>query len=207
MADAKLTALSATTSLSTDDLLYVVDDPGGTPASKKITAANVKIFMGSGQTLCRFGPLDNEPPATNYATLDTRNGHPVLDFDTTTQESAIFTGILPRSYAGGGITVYVHWAATSATSGTIGWDVAFERIGDSQQDIDSDGFATAQTITATTVPGTSGHVDITNVAVTDGANIDSIAAGEVFRLRIRRDVANDSAAGDAELVYVELKET
>jgi hypothetical protein len=163
--------------------------------------------MATGNTLLTFLPQANEPPATDYATLDVRNGHPCLDFDSTTQESAIFTGILPRHYAGGGVTVYVHWAATSATSGTIGWDVSFERIGDSQQDVDADGFATAQVITAATVPGTSGHVDITNVAVTNGANMDSVAVGELFRLRIRRDVATDDAAGDAELFAVELKET
>jgi hypothetical protein len=163
--------------------------------------------VASGQTLLIFTALHNEPPSANFATLDTRNSHPCLDFDTTTQEIAIFRGILPRNYSGGGITVYVHWAATSAITGTIGWDVAFERIGDSQQDIDSDGFASAQTVTATTVPGTSGHVDITNVAFTDGAQMDSIAVGEMFRLRVRRDVANDSAAGDAELFCVELKES
>ena len=163
--------------------------------------------MASGNTLITLTALHNEPPATNFATLDSRNGHPCLDFDPTTQEAAIFRGILPRNYAGGGITVYVHWAATSATSGTGGWDVAFERIGDGSQDIDADSFATAQVITAATVPGTSGLVDITNVAVTDGANIDSIAVGEMFRLRIRRDVATDTAAGDLEVYAVELKET
>ncbi len=161
----------------------------------------------SGNSLLILCPGGNEPPAANFATPDTRNLHPVLDFDTTTQEAAIWTCVLPRHYAGGGITVYLHWAATSATSGTIGWDVAFERIGDSQQDLDSDGFASAQTVTAATVPGTSGHVEITNVAVTNGANMDSIAVGESFRIRVRRDVANDNAAGDAELVAVELKET
>lgn len=163
--------------------------------------------MASGDTLCVFGPQDNEPPASNYATLDTRNSNLVLAFDASTQEVACFKTVLPRHYAGGGITVYVHHAAASATSGTIGWDVAFERIGDGSQDIDSDGFATAQTITAATVPGTSGHVDIVNVAVTDGANIDSIAVGEVFRLRVRRDVSNDTATGDAHLLAIELIET
>ena len=164
--------------------------------------------MASGNTLAIFTPLQNEPPASNYATFDTRNGHPVLDFDDTTQEAAVFTGVMPRHYGAGGITVYVHWAATSATTGTVGWDVTFERVGDGSQDIDSDGFATAQTITAVTVPGTSGHVDITNVAITAGsAGTDDIAAGESYRLRIRRDVANDTATGDAELVGVELKET
>lgn len=163
--------------------------------------------MASGNTLLIFRAQDQEPPSSNFATFDTRNSHPVLDFDDTTQEAAIFTGILPRHYAGGGITFYLHWAATSATSGTGGWDVSVESIGNGSQDIDSDGFATAQTVTAATVPGTSGHVSITNVAITDGANIDSIAVGEAFRVRVRRDVANDTATGDLELLAVELKET
>ena len=162
--------------------------------------------MASGDTLIVFHPYQAEQPATNYATFDLRNTHPVLDFDQTTQETVYFSSVMPRHYAGGGITVSVHWS-TPATTGTIGWDVSFERIGDSQQDIDADGFATAQTITAVTVPGTSGHVDITSVAVTNGANMDSVAVGEVFRLRIRRDVANDTAADDAELLMVELRET
>lgn len=164
--------------------------------------------MASGQTLGTWTADQGASfPATNYATFDTRNTHPCYDFDPTTQETIYLRFILPRHYAGGGITVYVHWAATSATSGTGGWDVSFERIGDAQQDLDSDGFATAQVITAATVPGTSGHVKITNVAVSNGANMDSIAVGELFRLRIRRDVANDDAAGDLELAGVELKET
>jgi hypothetical protein len=163
--------------------------------------------MATGNTLLVWRSADNEPPAANYATLDTRNGHLVLDFDDTTQEIAVFTAVLPRHYAAGGITVYLHWAATSATTGTVGWDVAFERIGAGSQDIDSDGFATAQTVTATTVDATSGNVKITNVAIANGANIDSIAVGEAFRVRVRRDVASDTATGDAELLAVELKET
>lgn len=163
--------------------------------------------MATGNTLCVFHPLGAEFPATNFATLDTRNNHTCLDFDTTTGETAYWSSVLPRNYAGGGITVYVHYAATSAITGTIGWLVAFERIGDGSQDVDADGFAGNQTITAVTVPGTSGFVDIVNVAVTDGANIDSIVVGELFRLSVVRDVANDSAAGDAEVYAVELKET
>jgi hypothetical protein len=163
--------------------------------------------MASGNTLLIFTALHNAPPASNPATFDTENGTPVLEFDTTTQEIAIFLGVLPRHYASGGVTVYVHWAADTATTGTIGWDVAFERIGDGSQDITADGFASAQTVTAATVPGTAGLVDITNVAFTDGAQMDSVAVGESFRLRVRRDVANDSAAGDAQLLAVEIKET
>lgn len=42
MTDTKVSALTAITSATTDDLLYIVDDPGGTPASKKITFDNLQ---------------------------------------------------------------------------------------------------------------------------------------------------------------------
>lgn len=162
--------------------------------------------MASGDTLAIFGPLQNEPPAANYATFDTRNTtspHPVLDFDQTTAESALFSSILPRNYAGGGITAYVHWTA-DPVAGTVGWTVEFERM---NTDLDADSFAAAQTITAATVNGTSGIITVTNVAVANGAAMDSIAVGEAFRVRLTRDVGNDNAAGDANFVAMELKET
>lgn len=163
--------------------------------------------MSSGDTLLIFHPHNNEPPNASYATFDTRNSHPVLDFDDSANEDAVFTGILPRSYSGNGITVYIHYAMSSATAGDVDWDVAFERIGDQQQDIDADGFAAAQSVDNTTVPGTSGLVDIVSIDFTHGAQIDSIAVGESFRIKVTRDAVSDTAVGDAELVMVELKET
>jgi hypothetical protein len=163
--------------------------------------------MASGDTLAIFLPQMNEPPASNAATLDERNAHPTLDFDDTTNEDAVFAAVMPQRYAGSGVTVLLHYAMSSATSGDIDWDVSFERVGDQQQDIDSDSFAAAQSVDNTTVPGTSGNVDIVSVAFTDGAQMDSVAAGEKFRLKVTRDAASDTATGDAELVAVELRET
>lgn len=163
--------------------------------------------MASGDTLLLFHPYNNEPPSSNFATLDVRNLHPVLDFDATTNESAVFTGIMPRHYSGSGITVYLHYAMTSAESNTVDWDVAFERIGDQQLDIDGDSFESVNSVDDTTVPETTGLVDIVSVAFTDGADMDSVAIGEAFRLKVTRDAASDDAAGDAELLMVELKET
>ncbi len=163
--------------------------------------------MASGDTLLIFTPLHNEPPAANAATIDLRNQRPVLDFDPTTNESAVLGSVMPRNYAGGGVTVYLHYAMSSATANTIDWDVAFERVGDQQLDIDADSFAAVNSVDNTTVPGTSGNVDIVNVPFTDGADMDSVAVGEAFRLQVSRDAPNDSATGDAELVRVEVKET
>ena len=207
MADTKITALTADTAPTTDDLLVSVDDAGGTPVNKKVTIASLQVLLAKTLNALTFFPADNEPPASNYATLDTRNGHLVLDFDDTTGESAIFTGVLPRSYGGNGLTVEIGYSMTSATSGTCGWLVDFERIGDSQQDIDSDGFTgSPTTVTAVTVPGTSGHVDVVSANVANGTAMDSIAAGELFRIKITRDVANDNAVGDAELNWLRVRE-
>jgi len=165
--------------------------------------------MASGDTLVVFTALNNEPPSSDYATVDTRNGHVVLDFDDgSDNESAIFSGVMPQHYAGTtGVTVYLHYSMTSATSGTVDWDVSFERIGDGQQDIDSDSFAAANSVDDTTVPGTSGHVDVVSVAFTNGADMDSVAKGESFRVKVTRDSASDDASGDAELYKIELRET
>lgn len=163
--------------------------------------------MASGDTLIVFTAQDNVPPSSNYATLDLRNNHLVLDFDDATNESAVFQGVMPRHYGGDGLTVYIHYAMASAESGDVDWDVALERIGDQQQDIDADGFAAANSVDNTTVPGTSGLVDIVSVTFTDGADMDSIAVGEAFRMKVTRDAASDTATGDAELYAVEVKET
>jgi hypothetical protein len=41
MADKKITQLDAVTSVTSDDLFLIVDNPSGTPTSKKVTTANV----------------------------------------------------------------------------------------------------------------------------------------------------------------------
>jgi len=164
--------------------------------------------MASGDSLLIFGPLHNEPPSSNPATFDTRNQHPVLDFDATTNESAVFSAVMPQHYAGTtGVTVYIHYGMSSATADTVDWDAAFELIGDQDLDIDGDSFAAVNSVDDTTVPGTSGLVDIVSIAFTDGVDMDSVEAGDGFRLKITRDASSDDAAGDAELVFVEIRET
>jgi hypothetical protein len=164
--------------------------------------------MASGDTLLVFTPLHNEPPSANAATIDLRNYHPVLDFDAATNESAVFSAVMPQSYAGTtGVTVYIHYSMSSAEANTIDWDVAFERIGDQQLDVDGDSFAAVNSVDNTTVPGTTGLVDVVSVAFTDGADMDSVAVGELFRIKLTRDAVSDDAAGDAEMHAIEIRET
>lgn len=161
--------------------------------------------MASGNTLAVFSPGEYEAPTGQFATLDKRNARFLLNFDSSTQETALWTSIMPGYYSTGAISPYVHWAAASATTGTIGWDVALERVQSGIHNIDTDGFSTAQIITAIEVPA-SGLDLITNTSIT-GGNLDGILPGELYRFRLRRDVANDTAPGDAQVLGVELRET
>jgi len=164
--------------------------------------------MASGNTLIVFTPRCNEPPSSNAATPDVRNGHPVLDFDDTTDEAAVFSGVMPRHYAGGGVTVYAtgSWTSDTTNTHTSQLEVSFERIGDAQQDVDADGFAAAKDLTLT-VPATSGLTDVGSVAFADGAEMDQVAAGELFRLKLALDASDSTHTGDFELHAVEIKET
>ena len=166
--------------------------------------------MASGDTLAVFTPYQNEPPATIYATIDTRNAHPCLDFDGSADEEAVFTGILPRHYAGGGVTVYLHVGFTSATSGNAFWQVSIERMDDGTLDLDADSFAAVQGA-AGNPNGTSGIMTLVTITFTAGAQMDSLAVGEMFRLKVRRDAdgtgGTDDVTTDAELFGIEVKET
>lgn len=161
--------------------------------------------MASSETLCRFTPQCNEPPLADFATLDLRNAHPVLDFALT--EIGVFSSIFPRNYSGLGLTVLLHYAMTSAVANDVKLETAFERIGE-VLDIDGDSFAAAQDTGDIVVLGTSGLVDIISTVHTHGAQIDSLVAGEGFRLKIKRvAVVGTDATGDLELRFVEIKET
>lgn len=162
--------------------------------------------MASGNTLAVFTALAGEPPASNYATQDTRNAHPVADYDAGTIETLFFTGVLPSNYAGGGVNVDITWLATSATSGDVVWGASWEQDGANTTDFDSDNFGTETTGTGT-ANGTNGKTTLTTLAISH-ANMGSPAAGDAFRLRIRRVATDggDTMTGDAELDTVGVRE-
>lgn len=131
-------------------------------------------------------------PTSTPAILKRRGTHFVAEFNRDSGKSILVPCYMPRFYSDGSIKVEVVWTSNE-TSGTVGWLVAFERVGAAQQDIDSDGFGSDQTITATTVPATSGNTAKTSVTVTAGSATDSVDGEEYFRLRLKRDLTNDTA--------------
>ncbi len=149
-------------------------------------------------------------PVDCFATLDTRNNKLVLDFDAASNEVAMFQGFMPRHYAGGGITVTIGWMATSATTGDTSWAAFCKSVSDDADDLDTKSFAAPNLNQAVDVASVSGEVDYFTITFTDGADMDSIAAGELFYLLLMRDAqdsTNDDMAGDAEIVFIEIQET
>ncbi len=165
--------------------------------------------MASADTLVAVGALNAEPPSSNFATFDTRNGTPVLDFDPATDESIEFGLVMPRSYAGGGLTVTIGWMSSSDTSGNVRWDMAFKSFTDGVDDMDTKAFASVNSITAAAATPT-GAIYYDTITFTDGADMDSVAAGEYFRIILTRDAnhaTDDTLSSDVELVFIEIKET
>lgn len=161
--------------------------------------------MASSGTMAVFTPLCNEPTTVNYATLDLRNSHPVLDFDASTGEFGTFTGVMPQHYSGGGTDVWLHW--TAEATGDVYWEAAWERM-DTGFDIDADGFAAVNN-TVSTSAGTQGITAITQISFTNGADMDSVIAGDAFRLQLRRASSNgtDTLSADVNLLAVMVEET
>lgn len=61
MADTKITGLTADASPSSDDLVVTVNDPGGTPANRKVTIANLAAAIKAAQSLLADLSEDTTP--------------------------------------------------------------------------------------------------------------------------------------------------
>jgi hypothetical protein len=174
----------------------------GTTLNADPTTVNNNITVAS-STLARFtAAKNNQPPATAFATLDTRNSIAVLDFDAATVESAIFSSVIPEAAdLTSGLLVRLLWMATSATSGNCRWGVQVERA---NTDLDSDSYDTAAEAHSA-ANATSGIPTLTEITLT---TIDGLTAGDTYRLKVFRkadDATNDTMTGDAELIAVEVR--
>jgi len=163
----------------------------------------------TGDTLVVFTPLAATFPTSNYATPDLRNNHPVLDFDGATDEEAYFEGVLPAHYNGGSLVIDLYVALTSATTGSFRFQTDVERMNDGGPDLDADSFSGSFQSAGGSASATSGiptKISITHTT----AQIDSLAANEPFRLKVRRDAdgtsGTDDIATDAELVRIVVRE-
>jgi hypothetical protein len=169
--------------------------------------------VASGNTLLIFKAQHNEPPVSNFAQPNTYGAQAlVLDFADASLEFSCFVGVLPRNYAGGGLTVNPHVLFRSATTGYSHWGGAISRIADISsggRPLHTSVFASAQ---FTVIPAyqSVNYVVVGSMGFPAGAAyMDSLSAGEVFKFLFYRNAlhSTDNATGDVSLVAIEVRET
>ena len=167
-------------------------------------------FTANSSTPANHGTL-TALPVFAAASIDIRASDlRLLDFDATSNEIEIFfIPTMSRAYAGGGVTVSI-WVLTTTTTGDMSFKGFFKSVTDNVDNLDTKNFAAPQSNTAIDAPGAVGRAKLFTITFTNGAQMDSVAAGEPFFFMLMRDAqdsTNDDMAGDAELLAGEIKET
>ena len=138
---------------------------------------------------------------------DASGARPYLAFDAAADEAAYWTIATPQGFTSP-FTAVISYAAASATSNAVVFDVAVEAItsGDGSPDTDAaESLDTVNTASADTVPGTAGLLKQVSVTLT---NSDSAAAADLTRIRLRRvgSSGSDTATGDIFVFGVEIRD-
>lgn len=155
------------------------------------------------RTIAIFGPEDFKPNASTFPDPG-EDGQVRRYLSFATNESAdTMAFVAPRGITTP-LTAVITYRMASATTNNVRWRVAVEAISDGDA-VDTDAassFDSNNDGSDATVPGTAGHIDQYSVTLT---NNDSIAAGDLVRLRFTRiTTTGTDATGDAQILAVEL---
>lgn len=168
--------------------------------------------MASGDTLLVLRPAHGVPTATVSAALFSIAGAStpnerwtVAAYDDTAVEHWDFQLIMPNTYDGGGITLRFT-SGGAAASGNYVLSAAFRRIEDDVDDLDTTSHTYDYNDTsAITAPSVIGEVGYDTLTFTSGADMDSVAVGDAFVLRVR--VNGGTIVGDTYIHCIEVRET
>jgi len=154
-------------------------------------------------------PESAQFPSANFPQLTTIHSTErilVLAFDPTTQETCQWRGIAPQGVTGTW-TAIITYAMASGVSGGVAFDVSVQAVSNGDAlDIDASvSFDTVNGGSDASVPGTAGYIEQISITLN---NMDSVSAGDWITFRVARDVAdaNDTAAGDAYVLSVEVRD-
>tara|TARA_R110002126_G_scaffold69899_3_gene176250 strand:+ start:1972 stop:2628 length:657 start_codon:yes stop_codon:yes gene_type:complete len=192
---------------ATTDVLPIVDDPAGSPVTKKITVANLtsdvdprgihdmpvsSSAMWASTTLPAGG-------LTQVETTSNKQDFMVWEFDTTLVESVQFTTPIPREYDNGTVTATFYWTnAAGLTTETVDWGIKAVAMGDN--DTWDVAWGTEITTTDTWIAQGDIHT-VTSAAITVGGTpVDA----DFIQWQITRKTSTDNLTGDARLIGIVL---
>lgn len=129
-----------------------------------------------------------------------------LAYDAATDEAA-FWKLRAINYGSGNLTLKLVWYADTASSGNVVWEAQIAAItpDTDTQDVETKALTTLNFVQDTHLGTTGQRVHTCTITI---SNLDSIAADDIFWLRIARDAngtnATDDMTGDAILLQAEL---
>lgn len=146
----------------------------------------------------------------NPAAPVNHKGRPAMAFDATDEEAMVSAEfVMPGQYAGGTLTADILFAMASDNTNDIALDVYVEAKTPDTDTLDMEtatGWDTVNSATVSLSGSTAGDPLKLSVTLT---NKDSVAAGDLVRIGIRRDTdsGDDDASGDLYVYSVDLWES
>jgi hypothetical protein len=159
-------------------------------------------------TLLQYDALSFILPGSNAPSLDVVQNRPFLAFDGSSVETVYSrTVAMPGQYTGGTLKAGIGYMMASATSGNVDFEISLEAVTSGDLvDLDiGDSFDTPNTVNGA-VPGSAGYLGVLTVSL---SNEDDVVAGDMFRIKLQRDAddaSDDTATGDARVLWVEIWE-
>lgn len=148
-------------------------------------------------------------PSSGGCSRGVIQNRPYLAFDDTAVEAAHSQPFrMPTAYTGSGtLKADIYYIMASATSNKVDFEACVEAVTAADAvDLDStESFDSVNSGNAT-VPGTAGYLGLITITLT---NKDSVAAGDMVRLKLERDAddgTDDTASGDARVLLVVIRE-
>ncbi len=157
-----------------------------------------------GQAFDYFAPSDGLFPTAQPAGTVTRDDELLITFAQLVDSDILFPGAMDEKYDGGTIAVDIYWVAAAAIADDVRWSVEWLR--QAGGDAISGAFAAPKTVDST-APGVNGDIAKATITFTQ-AEADSVAAGDPYRIRVRREGTNnnDTMTDTAQLLRVTVEE-
>jgi hypothetical protein len=144
-------------------------------------------------------------PTSNSAIIDTSENNSRLLFDATTSWCAWWEFRMPPDYTSSPVMKIQYSMTSDAGAHTMAFDVSVMAVtpGDAA-DANTDSYDTVNNCDDAAIPTTLGYMKEISCALT---NNDSLAGRDLVRLKMCRDVATDTATGNAEVLRAALEYT